>query len=258
MSNTNLVILLIAGLVNIIDTLLLVIYLKNRFKLSIKPILIGMFIFCFFSLILEGGLNLLIIKLFPTFTSMSLPFATYAALVAGIFEESGRYIAYKYILPKFRDWKDGLAYGLGHGGIESILLGGFQKLILVLTSITLSTVNISNLILKSPSSLKKIELLKYTLSHITASSQMLSIFERVNALSLQIGLSILVLYSIKVKKIRYLILAILIHMIVDFLPALFQVRIIKSPFIVELFLFILSIVSLIWIIQSKKIFKKFS
>ena len=52
-------------------------------------------------------------------------FALYGGLTAGIFEELGRLLpssSYK----KYQEYKDGFAYGIGHGGIESILVGGFS------------------------------------------------------------------------------------------------------------------------------------
>lgn len=42
---------------------------------------------------------------------------------AGLFEEGARYLVYRYLLKKARSWQEALAFGAGHGGIESILLG---------------------------------------------------------------------------------------------------------------------------------------
>src|SRR5699024_180091 len=50
-----------------------------------------------------------------------LVYAIYESLAAGVFEEIGRFIGFRYLLKKFRSWKDGIAYCIGHGGIESML-----------------------------------------------------------------------------------------------------------------------------------------
>lgn len=45
------------------------------------------------------------------------------ALTAGLFEESGRYAAYRYLIPQARSWNAAVTFGAGHGGMESIALG---------------------------------------------------------------------------------------------------------------------------------------
>ncbi|MDT8306996.1 MAG: YhfC family glutamic-type intramembrane protease [Anaerolineae bacterium] len=49
--------------------------------------------------------------------------AAFLGLSAGFFEESARYIVYRWWARDARRWKDGIMLGAGHGGIESILLG---------------------------------------------------------------------------------------------------------------------------------------
>ena len=49
-------------------------------------------------------------------------------LLAGAFEETARYVFFKYILKNAKSWKEGILVGLGHGGTEALLLGGFAAL----------------------------------------------------------------------------------------------------------------------------------
>ena len=51
--------------------------------------------------------------------------AIFLSLTAGLFEEVGRYFGFKLFLKKHLSWKNGIAYGIGHGGIEAIVLVGF-------------------------------------------------------------------------------------------------------------------------------------
>jgi len=44
-------------------------------------------------------------------------------LTAGIFEEGGRYLALRFVLKAPHAWKNGLMFGLGHGGFEAWLIG---------------------------------------------------------------------------------------------------------------------------------------
>ena len=66
----------------------------------------------------------MVIQTIAPFLENPYVFAIYGGLTAGIFEELGRFVAFFFLLKKYLDYKDGFAYGIGHGGIESILVGG--------------------------------------------------------------------------------------------------------------------------------------
>jgi uncharacterized membrane protein YhfC len=68
--------------------------------------------------------------------------ATFLGLSAGVFEETARYLTYRYWAKDARSWSRGLMLGAGHGGIEAIILGalaaiGFVNLLVVLNNETL-------------------------------------------------------------------------------------------------------------------------
>jgi uncharacterized membrane protein YhfC len=47
-----------------------------------------------------------------------------AAFTAGLFEEGGRWLAFRFLVPPAdRTWRNALMLGAGHGGLESILIG---------------------------------------------------------------------------------------------------------------------------------------
>jgi len=58
----------------------------------------------------DTGANLLLLALF-------------LGLSAGVFEETARYLTYRFWARDARAWSHGLMLGAGHGGIEAILLG---------------------------------------------------------------------------------------------------------------------------------------
>lgn len=49
--------------------------------------------------------------------------AVILGLSAGLFEESARYLTYRFWAKEARSWGQGLMLGAGHGGIEAMLLG---------------------------------------------------------------------------------------------------------------------------------------
>jgi uncharacterized membrane protein YhfC len=49
--------------------------------------------------------------------------AAFLGLSAGVFEESARWVVYRWWVSDARRWSDGMMLGAGHGGVESITLG---------------------------------------------------------------------------------------------------------------------------------------
>ena len=52
------------------------------------------------------------------------PFLVFAAFTAGLFEEGGRWLAFRFLVPPAeRQWRTALMLGAGHGGLESMCVG---------------------------------------------------------------------------------------------------------------------------------------
>jgi uncharacterized membrane protein YhfC len=50
-------------------------------------------------------------------------YALYLGLFAGLCEETARLIGFKILKGKAKDFKGGMALGIGHGGVESVIIG---------------------------------------------------------------------------------------------------------------------------------------
>ena len=89
------------------------------------------------AMLLEQLLHVLVIQLCGL-KAQSRPwlYYVYAALAAAVFEETGRLIAMKFWMKKWLDFPNALMYGIGHGGVEAILLGGFSGISLPVSSKT--------------------------------------------------------------------------------------------------------------------------
>lgn len=100
--------------------------LQWKTKKAMIPALVGAGCFVVFALVLEQLLHVFIIPLV-----MGTPwlYAAYGCLAAGLFEETGRLVGLTYLCKK-RDASlgTGLAYGVGHGGIEAIVLVGLSAI----------------------------------------------------------------------------------------------------------------------------------
>ena len=79
--------------------------------------------------------------LLPSDTSVMTNLLLYGAflgLSAGVFEETARYLAYRFWAKDARSWSRGLMLGAGHGGMEAIIVGALGAISFVAL---LATVN---------------------------------------------------------------------------------------------------------------------
>lgn len=224
------------------------IYFKRKERISFRPVLTGSLIFIFFALVLEGTVNFYLLNINESTAMIKTNpylFSVYGALAAGVFEETGRYVAFAWLLKKYRDRKDGLAYGLGHGGIESIFLGGFASIQYVILA------NVVNSGALNDNSVPGAAAIKASMLHITADTSFSVGIDRILAFFIQLALSLLVLYAVKNKKILWFFLAILIHTAIDFIAVL-GVIYKFSPFIMDLYLLAVVIGAVIYIRKTKE------
>ena len=136
-------------------------------------------------------------------------YALYGSVMAGLFEETGRLLAMRYVLKKEHgNAHNALMYGAGHGGFEMFVI--------------LSIGMINNLIYSVMINLGQTQTLLEPLDEairgtLQTAFVALSPVERRAAITAQIGLSVIVWYAAAGKKIKgnLFILAILLHAILD-------------------------------------------
>lgn len=234
--------------------LLIVLRVKNMF--TWKAFGAGVLIFILFSQILEKLLHVAVLApsgIALKWTDNPYIFAVYGAFAAGIFEEVGRYFAFQVMLKNNRSYRDGLSYGLGHGGTESVLIGAFSA---VNTLVIYFLIQSGSLEQTLGASLPEgqLNLIKEQLANASIWLFAAGGMERICAIALHIALSILVLLSIREKQWKYLMYAILFHAAANFLPGLYQAGVIKSLLAVEAILFSIAVTSVIFTYRIKNRF----
>lgn len=190
---------------------LLWVYFTRKFALSWKLLLAGGLTF-----IASQILHLpLVIAMGSFLQSISLIVnAIILGLLAGIFEETARYILFKFILKNVRSWKEGILVGLGHGGTEAILLG-------ILAAVGFATmVGYRNIDLSTVPSIPadQLELAKQQVAAYWSMPWYMALMgfvERIFAICLHVSLSVMVLYSLAYRKPIWFWLALLWHALVD-------------------------------------------
>lgn len=71
-------------------------------------------------------------------------FVLYGIIMAGVFEECGRYIVLKYIMKKNRTPENAIMYGIGHGGIEILAVLLPSMILYLVIAVLFSSGNIEN------------------------------------------------------------------------------------------------------------------
>jgi uncharacterized membrane protein YhfC len=195
----------------IILPIVLWIFFKRRFTLSWKLVLAGGLTF-----IASQILHIpLVLGLTNFMSGLSLLVnAIILGLLAGIFEETARYILFKFLLRKSRSWKEGVLVGLGHGGIEAIIVG------ISVASTLVFMIGYRNVDLSTVPSIppEQLELAKQQVDAFWSTQPYMALIgfiERIFAICLHVSLSVLVLYGIAKKQAVWFWLAMLWHALVD-------------------------------------------
>jgi uncharacterized membrane protein YhfC len=225
---------------------------KIKTKEPISTILVGAVTFAVFAIGLESIPKVFLFQLdnpVSTFVlSHTWVYAVLGALLAGVFEETGRFLAFKFLLKKRIKRETAISYGIGHGGFEAIFLlvfSGIQYLtyISLINSGQFSTI-VEQVRATSPNQVAAVEAIPAALAAMTVSSIGITVMERVSAMLGHIAFSILVFDAARTPKKGWMYpFAIFLHAFLDFFAALYQVgKISVSPVIFEVLLLLVAVV----------------
>lgn len=188
-------------------------------------ILVGAAAFFVSSQVLEKGLHVLLLKSNPVtaawFHAHAIAFAIYACLSAGLFEEAGRFLAMRFLVRPSGNPGSAVAYGIGHGGLEGVLVGSVAMAQSVVFAIMLNAGRLEATLGPSlaPDALAQ---LRTGLQHLTPTVLAIAAAERLIVMLIQIGLSLVVWRAVEHGRLRFLALAIVLHAAIDFPAGLFQ------------------------------------
>ena len=106
----------------------LAIFVRRKLKSKVWPVLLGAAVFLVFAMVLEQAIHMLVLRNDFGTKIMSSPvlYGLYGGLMAALFEEGGRYIAMRYVMRGSLNKENAIMYGVGHGGIEAILIVGLS------------------------------------------------------------------------------------------------------------------------------------
>lgn len=243
-SNLSIIFMVISLIISLALPIGGIIYLKKKYKVSFKIFFIGMLAFFISVQILEAPIHSYFLSINKTTSEFLLntpiAYMLYGGLMAGIFEETARLVSFKYLI-KNRDDISAVTYGVGHGGIEAILIGGMSSLNAIIYSVLINKGGFQSVM---EGALVSKDVISATHDQFVNTSSYIWLMpgnERIIAMIVHISLSILVFYAVKERKYIYYVMAIIIHAIIDFPAALYQLGVIDNVILVETIILILAI-----------------
>ena len=220
----------------------LAVYLVRKHRAKLSSILIGAGTFILFALVLESILHQLVLK-GPHGSDIlgnTLLYALYGGLAAGVFEETGRFLTMKFLMKKEPSKPlPGIAYGVGHGGAEMLIIFGITMINNLVISALINSGQADAIFAKVPEEAAgQLQAQLDQLQTLGAGTLLIGLWERISALILHLGLSMLVWVAVR-KGGKWLWLfpaAIVLHAIVDAGAVLLQ----KSTGLVPLELIVMA------------------
>lgn len=209
-------------------------------------------------------------KWFPDFArNHYVPYCLILAFTAGLFEVAGRYAAAK-LMQKNLTYERGLAAGLGHGGIESILLIGVTYLNNLIYIIMINVGAFDDIIKQTAdmgADTSALVTIQDTLLQSGSGIYLLAGYERILSMIFHTALSLLVCYFVSQKKdLTGIIICLICHTIIDFVNPIISgmsngylgngLSVTISYVIIYGFLSAVAIASILGIIRLKRLMSK--
>ncbi|ALX14837.1 hypothetical protein P350_25290 [Burkholderia cepacia JBK9] len=224
---------LAAGVVALIAPAMLAVAWRCRTQVPLRVFFYGMLTFFVFQPVLRLSWQMPLFYWLGTGPRWRVPILVFAALTAGLFEECGRWVAFRYLLPKRHDMQTAVMLGFGHGGLEAMLLVGVGFVVLG-TGYLLADAGYAV-------SAGNRSLIGAQFAAMTPGSPFLALFERASAMAAHVGLSLIVLQAFVRGTKRWLAYAIAFHFMFDLAAVLLTRYWHVDTVLVEVLLFVCSV-----------------
>lgn len=202
----------------------------------------------------------------PHTTGQAILYMLFLAFTAGLFEVAGRYAVAK-ILSKKLTFERAFAAGLGHGGIEAIVIVGLTYINNLVYIIMINTGSFDSMIEQTAAlgvSTDSLENVRAVLVSSTPFMYYCAGYERILTMVFHVALSLLVCYFVwKKQDVKGIFICLGLHTIVDFVVPLINLTVpapwrgkIQPVIFVYLFLTITAVLSLIYILRLRTKWRK--
>lgn len=217
--------IVIAFLCTVIPFLFLA-YYRSKTKTQVSSFFVGMFFYLLFAMIAEGLFNWIMFRGFSLSgvldrSNHPVYYAIYGAVVAGLFEETGKYVGLRVWMKSHPGKQSAFLFGIGHGSFEAIAYGSSLFMGNIIIAFMVNAFGIDGYFEKLGISGELAASQKqaiYELIAITPLENTASGVERMLALVFQASLTIFIFLAISNKKLKFLFpIAVALH-IIGYIP----------------------------------------
>ncbi len=223
---SSMVCMAISALMGVVIPVSLFLVIRKKYNADLSPFFTGCAVFILFALVIEGAINSYILSSAAgaVLKSNIWLYGAFGGFMAGLFEETGRFAAFKTVLKKKRG-NDGnaLMYGAGHGGVEAFYILVFSMVSNIVLAVTLNAGGYDKLIAgaATPAAQQALAATSAALSATPPGTFLMSTVERAAAVAFHISASVLVWFAAKDGKRFFLYpLAVLLHMLLDMIAVI--------------------------------------
>lgn len=211
--------MVITLIISMVLPIVLLIIARVKYKAKISSLFIGAGVFVLFALVLEQILHLIVIGAVgqDKLVSNIWLYGLYGAAAAAVFEETGRFVAFKFFMKNRRDRENAFMYGIGHGGIEAIIIVGITSINNIVNSIMINNGGIVPVLSLLPEEIKEQTFAQISqLWTLPSYSFYMGGIERISAIALHIGMTFVMYKGVKFADKKMIALAFAIHFVADF------------------------------------------
>ncbi len=234
-------------------------FFYKRYKISLKAVFFGGLTFFIFQILLLM-IFLGFISNFDWIHDLAkderlsniIIYTVFLSVTTGIFIETGRFLGFRFGLRNESAWRNGVAFGIGYGGFGAVLIAGYGTFNNIITGLLINSGKFDSTVAPKMNP-AVVQSIKNMLINNPPWLFALGGWEQILSVIIHIGFSLLVLYGIMSKNNRYLLYAILFHIITDTPTILYQRKFLPIWFY-EVLILIVAAGSLYWIMRSRPIF----
>jgi uncharacterized membrane protein YhfC len=257
--STNVIIVWVLAIgVMVLFPITVAIWFQRRSRVRWATFFYGAAVFAVFQLLTRvPALTVLAPKIGPVLAqspALVAPYLLGLGLSAGLFESVGRWTGYRWLFraPMAHNWQHGVAYGIGHAAIESILLVGGASALNLIQGIALTSSTVEQLQAAVPlATLQQTLAAREQYMAVTWSQPIWAAFERLCTLPFHVAMSLVVLFAFTRRRPGWLWLAVAIHGLADASLVMLVQLAHLAPWVVNAFLAVWAGASLWFIMWAR-------
>lgn len=234
-----------AALMTLVFPVVLLLVLCLKHKISPKPMAVGILAF-FVSQVCIRIPMLQVLAAQPWYKAFAknqtVLYLIIVCFTAGLFEETARYLGVRFFLKDQREYRDAVAFGLGHGFCEVVLLVGLSEVSMFAVGMMINGGSFNPSVASAKQTID-------SMLKITPVVPLTAVWERVSAVMFHLFATVLVFRAVREKKILWYFAALGAHTVLDSVSSLLVTY--SQVWVSELSVFLLGLLGFVYVLKAK-------